>query len=133
MPKDHKEAARWCRKAVIQGNASAQNNLGGMYATGRGVSKDDKQAVQWWHKAASQGVASAQHNLAVRFVVGKGVPKDFISAYAWYSVAAHNGFKGSAQKRDSLGRVIPRDQMNKARAMARDLINRIEAKKRSKK
>jgi TPR repeat protein len=133
VPRNHKEAAKWYHKAAGQGNAPAQNHLGGMYAIGRGVPRNDKEAVKWWHKAAEQGVASAQNNLAVRFVVGKGVPKDFVSAYAWYSVAAQNGFKGSAQKRDSLAKVMSRDQVTRARAMGRDLRNRIDAKKKAKK
>ena len=123
----------WAAKAAAQGHAGAQYFLGICHEEGRNAPRSSAKAKEWYQKAADQGHAAAQNNLAVRFVVGKGVPKDFISAYAWYSVAARNGFKGAAQKRDGLGRVIPRDQMNKARAMARDLINRIEAKKRSKK
>jgi TPR repeat protein len=35
-----------------QGNADAQNNLGTMYANGKGVLKDAKQAASWYQKAA---------------------------------------------------------------------------------
>jgi TPR repeat protein len=37
-----------------QGNADAQNNLGTMYANGKGVLKDAKQAASWYQKAAEQ-------------------------------------------------------------------------------
>ena len=43
------------RKAADQGLADAQDNLGDMYADGRGVAKDDAQAVAWYRKAADQG------------------------------------------------------------------------------
>ena len=38
--KDEAEAVRWFRLAAEQGVADAQNNLGAMYATGKGVLKD---------------------------------------------------------------------------------------------
>jgi TPR repeat protein len=41
----------------------AQNNLGTMYANGKGVLKDDKQAASWYQKAAEQENAGAQYNL----------------------------------------------------------------------
>ena len=43
-----------------QGNASAQSNLGFMYANGEGVPEDDATAVMWYTKAAEQGDAEAQ-------------------------------------------------------------------------
>jgi TPR repeat protein len=53
-----------------QGNADAQNNLGAMYANGKGTSKDAKQAVYWYKKAAEQGYAGAQYNLGVMYANG---------------------------------------------------------------
>jgi TPR repeat protein len=41
-------AAAWYRSAAEQGDASAQNNLGVMYANGVGVERDDVQAVDWY-------------------------------------------------------------------------------------
>jgi TPR repeat protein len=54
---------RWFRKAAEQGHTDAQNNLGGMYAEGRGVPQDDAEAVRWFRKAAEQGHTDAQKNL----------------------------------------------------------------------
>ncbi len=48
--------------------AFAQNNLGGMYAKGRGVTQDDAQAVRWFRKAADQSDALAQNNLGLMYV-----------------------------------------------------------------
>jgi TPR repeat protein len=38
-----------------QGDVNAQNNLGFMYNTGKGVAQDYKEAVKWYTKAAEQG------------------------------------------------------------------------------
>ncbi|MUK41517.1 hypothetical protein GNP61_08070 [Aliivibrio fischeri] len=75
-----------------QGNASAQYNLGVMYANGKGVTKDDKQAVNWYRKAAEQGYAFAQYNLGVMYANGKGVTKDDKQAVNWYRKAAEQGY-----------------------------------------
>ena len=62
---DAAEAATWYRLAAEQGHATAQNNLGGMYADGRGVPQDDAEAVRWYRQAAEQREAEAQYNLGV--------------------------------------------------------------------
>ena len=41
------------RRAADQGDASAQFNLGLMYATGRGVPQDAVEAVAWYRQAAA--------------------------------------------------------------------------------
>ena len=49
---DHKEAAKWYRKAAEQGDANAQELVGLMYDQGKGVNQDYKEAVEWYPKAA---------------------------------------------------------------------------------
>ncbi|MBM4393779.1 MAG: sel1 repeat family protein, partial [Deltaproteobacteria bacterium] len=78
-----------------QGDATAQYNLGFMYAKGEGVPKDDAEAVKWYRKAADQGLADAQYNLGVMYAVGKGVPKDDAEAVKWYRKAADQGLAGA--------------------------------------
>ena len=74
--RDDAEAVRWYRLAAEQGDASAQLDLGVMYATGEGVPQDAAEAVRWFRLAAEQGDASAQFNLGVRYDTGEGVPQD---------------------------------------------------------
>ena len=71
------------RQAAEQGYAYAQNNLGVMYANGRGVPKDDAEAVRWFRLAAEQGDAAAQYNLGLMYANGEGVPKDDAEAVRW--------------------------------------------------
>ena len=81
---------RWQRAAIasscvtrIKGVASAQQNLGFMYANGRGVPQDFKEAVRWYRLAADQGHAGAQNNLGAMYNNGLGVPQDFKEAVRW--------------------------------------------------
>lgn len=50
-------------KKSLQGNATAQYNLGYCYYEGHGVEQSYDEAVKWYRKAAEQGNATAQHNL----------------------------------------------------------------------
>jgi hypothetical protein len=91
VTKNPKEAVRWYRKAADQGNASAQNSLGLIYAKGEGVTKDSKEAVRWFCTAADQGDATAQYNLGGMYYRGDGVTKDPKEAVRWYRKAADQG------------------------------------------
>ena len=46
-----------------QGYATAQHNLGVMYANGEGVEKNLTEAMKWYRKAAEQGNENALNNL----------------------------------------------------------------------
>ena len=70
------EAVRWFRLAAEQGDASAQFNLGGMYANGEGVLEDDTEAVRWFRLAAEQGHAGAQSSLGFMYDYGQGILED---------------------------------------------------------
>ena len=109
---DYETALRLWRPLADQGNASAQSNLGFMYADGRGVTKDDVQAVKWYRLAADQGDADAQSGLGFMYVNGRGVPKDDVQAVKWLRLAAD---QGNAFAQSDLGfmyangRGVPRD------------------------
>ena len=49
---DYTTALELFRPIAEQGNASAQYNLGFMYANGEGVPEDDAEAVKWYRLAA---------------------------------------------------------------------------------
>jgi TPR repeat protein len=94
------EATSWYRKAADQGDAHGQNNLGLMYAKGRGVAKDEAEAVSWYRKAADQGNADGQNNLGRMYEWGRGVAKDEAEAVSWYRKAAE---QGDADGQNNLG------------------------------
>ncbi|MEO8346980.1 MAG: tetratricopeptide repeat protein [Betaproteobacteria bacterium] len=89
---DMPQAMIWLRKSAAQENASAQGELGAIYASGfGGVPQDDAQAVAWFQKAANQGNPTAQYNLGLMYAKGAGVKQDFAQAVAWYRKAADQG------------------------------------------
>ena len=64
MPQSFREAAKWYLEAADGGHAAAQNNLGSLCESGRGVAQSDAEAAKWYAAAAQQGNARAQSNLA---------------------------------------------------------------------
>ncbi len=113
--KDYRTVFAGFQKLAEQGDASAQFNLGQMYANGQGVPKNEQQAAAWYRKAAEQGNADAQFNLGVMYRDGQGVPKDETQAVAWYRKAAEQGL-ASAQfnlgVRYNDGRGVPKDDQS---------------------
>jgi TPR repeat protein len=79
--------SRTCATAA----SHAQNNLGNLYASGRGVPQDDVKANHWYRRAADQGNAGAQVNLGQSYEFGRGVAADFAEAMKWYRRAADQG------------------------------------------
>jgi TPR repeat protein len=88
---DFKKAYELYLIEAKKGNASAQTNLGTLYATGQGVPQDDTEAVKWFRKAASQGERIAQSNLGAHYAKGQGVPQNDKEAAKWFIMAAKGG------------------------------------------
>ena len=125
------QAVSWYRKAVEQGNAQAQFNLGNSYADGEGVAKDQVQAVSWYRKAAEQGLASAQYNLGLCYADGEGVAKDEIEAYAYYNLAGIT--RDVARKNLAiLEKKMSRDEIASGQQRTKQLQKEIEAKRAGK-
>ena len=94
---DYATALREWKPLAEQGNADAQNNLGLMYANGRGVPQDYKTAVKWFRLAAEQGDPDAQGALGLLYGMGQGVPEDYVYAHMWFIVAASSGDKDAVK------------------------------------
>ena len=78
-------------RLATQGYASAQNQLGELYANGRGVPQDYSTARKWYAKAAAQGHGWAQNQLGQLSADGLGVPQDYKQAHHWWEQAAAHG------------------------------------------
>ena len=59
VPQDFAEAAKWYRKAALQGHGPAQYALGLMYYNGQGVRQDNVQAHLWFSLKTDAGDAEA--------------------------------------------------------------------------
>ena len=119
MQQRHAEAVRWLRLAADQGHADAQNNLGLMYADGRGVVEDDAEAVRWLRLAADQGVAGGLYNLGVMYADGEGVLQDNVTAHMWFNIAGANGDEDGRDNREKIERKMTPFYVSEAQKRAR--------------
>ena len=107
------------REAAEQGDATAQFNLGVMYAKGEGVPRDDTEAVRWYRGAAVQDHADAQLFLGGMYAAGRGVLKDSVVAHMWFNIAGANGNEIARESRDNLERDMMRAEIARAAELAR--------------
>jgi TPR repeat protein len=75
---DYKQAVYWYTKAAEQGYATAQTNLGLMFANGQGSPKNNVLAYVWWNIAAAQGYKLAEKNRGV--IEGRMTPNQIAEA-----------------------------------------------------
>jgi TPR repeat protein len=111
-------AMHWYQRAAAQGLARAQNNIGLLFHTGKGVPQDATEAAKWYRKAAEQGLAQAQNNLGLLYAEGKGVEKDRVTAYMWFLLAARQGYERAEQGIQWIGPDMPATDIEKARRKA---------------
>ena len=130
---------RELRLAADQGDASAQFNLGLMYAKGWGVPQvnlglmyvkgwgipqDDAEAVRWYRLAADQSHADAQYNLGVRYANGEGVPQDDLQAHMWFNLTASRSTgenrESAVSARDRARARMTAEQIAEAQRLARE-------------
>jgi TPR repeat protein len=86
------QAAHWLERASDHGNAVAQNALGALYQSGRGVSADPAKATRLYLASAGQGNRHAMSNLAMLYAgAGQGM-KDYTEASRWFERSASLGY-----------------------------------------
>jgi uncharacterized caspase-like protein/TPR repeat protein len=93
-PKNYIEAVRHYRIAVDAGYAPAEDALGVIFATGKGVVKDPQRAFDLFNKSALAGDPSGMSDLGVAYANGVFVKADPAQALAWYEkgIEAGNAF-----------------------------------------
>ena len=88
---DFGNAVHYYRAAAEAGDLAAQNNLGELYESGRGVPQDASLAFGWYARAAEGGFPPAQLNLARLYAEGAGVARDTAKAREWAERARQQG------------------------------------------
>jgi len=73
---------------AVNGDTSAQFQLGLMAHLGNGMPQNFIEARKWYKRAAVSGDANSQNNLGVLYRDGLGTAPDAILAYKWFSLAA---------------------------------------------
>lgn len=122
VERDYKVAAIWFRKAAGQGLAFSQTSLGVMHEEGQGVPRDYHEATRLYQAAASQGDAFAQLNLALGYAKGQGVEQDLTRANAWLAIASLNGLVRTEKVGEIFRRKMSAEQISKAEALAKEMI-----------
>jgi clan AA aspartic protease (TIGR02281 family) len=95
--RDYAAALQLFQQSADKGSATAQFNVGAMYANGQGVPQNYTEAVKWYGLAANQGSADAQLNLALLYANGQGVRQNYVLAYKWFSLSAAQGSTEAAK------------------------------------
>jgi TPR repeat protein len=98
----------------MQGNATAQRNLGYLYKNGKGVARNTTQMLSWFTNAAMQNDARSAYELGNIYRFGVLVPKNFNTAAHWYAVAAEHGSvtgQGELASAYAVGDLLPQDQV----------------------
>jgi hypothetical protein len=88
---DYATSLKLWRPLAEEGNAEAQDNLGRLFLSGRGVPEDHVAAVGWLTKAANQGRTRAQVLLGFVYEGDFGVAADDAEAARWFAKAAEQG------------------------------------------
>jgi TPR repeat protein len=73
------------------GDARAEEGIGFMYYTGRGVARDARHAAEYFYRAANQGEPTSQLLLAMMHFRSDGVPKSTPLALMWAELAMDGG------------------------------------------
>jgi uncharacterized protein len=118
VKQDFKEAMKWYRLAAEQGFRQAEYELGVMYYRGSGVPKNLQDAMKWYRMAAAQGDPRAQYNLGFMYANGEGVPQNLPRGHMWWSLAS-NGEAAAWASLDALSKMMTKEQIAEAQAMAR--------------
>jgi TPR repeat protein len=84
-------AIAWLKKAADLGDATAQAELGDIFADQKLGRVDYSQAVTWYRKAAVQGQREGEFGLGARYLLGQGVAPDNDEARRWLTPAANRG------------------------------------------
>ena len=95
------------QRAAQQGDTTAMNNIGMMYASGRGVDQDYDEAINWFRQASRQGNTTAHNNLClvyihrgVMYANGRDVDQDYAQAFTWFRRAV---LQGDAEAQNIVG------------------------------
>lgn len=90
-PSTYSYAYSYFEQRAEKGDPIAEDNLGRMYADGRGAPESPEQSVYWYSKAAAQHNADAELNLGVATLYGRGLAQDTAKACDLFSQAKHDG------------------------------------------
>ena len=121
------EALKWFELSAAQGFADAQYRIGVMQQNGWGLPMDDVAAAGWFEKAAEQGHTAAQVALGQVYAAEYAEIYDPVKAYKWFAIATVLGDFDAQSKRDEYAARMEAGDLEQARALATEWLERNEA------
>jgi hypothetical protein len=76
------------KERADRGDPGAQEIIGDLYDSGRGVDRNPNEAAKWYRLAAEGNNFHAQAMLGAKYANGDGVPQDFVLAHMWLNLSA---------------------------------------------
>ena len=122
---DFATALREWKPLADQGHGRAQNGMGVMHATGKGVPRNYKTAVKWFKLSAKNGDMRGQNSLGVMYEKGQGVIQDYVRAHMWLNIAASSvNSKNASKNRDIVAKRMTPADISTAQKLARECVRK---------
>jgi TPR repeat protein len=155
IPRNFQEAAKWYRKAALQGDRLAAWSLGRLYFVGSipGSRRDGEKwlaqaanaddpfgayllalsidevdhatATRYLRQAAMQGLPFAQYKLALALRDGTGTSVNKVEAYVWFLLSLEAGVQDAAVVVQALEGELGTTTTEQGKAKARELQSRV--------
>jgi TPR repeat protein len=99
------------------------------YCCGPDTMKDDVRALELYCKAAQYGHKASMIEIARMYIhegvagVGTAIPYDQVLSYAYFTKAGEGGYAYGAAMRDSLGRKLTPEELEKAKQLVAEYPN----------
>jgi len=118
VPRDLEAAQKWFKVSASQNNAYGSYYLARLIAD-----RDPTKAAALYKIGADQGLPQAQYYYGKALKEGRGVPQDRVNAFIWLAIAIDGGYltAGSDLAELDNGKTLTPDQLDQARAKARDM------------
>jgi len=91
VPRDPKEAVKWCSQASRQKLPLGMFYLGMAYSAGDGVKRNNDFSNRWIGSAAERGLLMAQLTIGMKLSLGDGIDRDLDLGVQWLRQAANRG------------------------------------------
>jgi hypothetical protein len=128
---DDEYAVQCFAKAAALNYPDGLQELGFMYAAGRGVTKNLAISFNYYLRAAKLGNSRAMDTVGYFYKSGEGVPRNYVEAYRWSSLAAARNVYGADIRVNELEKLMTPEERMEAQRRALETHEQLTAKPNS--
>jgi hypothetical protein len=125
---DDEYAVQCFAKAAALNYPDGLQELGFMYAAGRGVTKNLAISFNYYLRAAKLGNSRAMDTVGYFYKSGEGVPRNYIEAYRWSSLAAASNIYGADMRVNELEKLMTPEERMEAQRRALETHEQVPVK-----